>query len=59
MIPESTIREKKNSKRKAKQAEQELLRRNERSMSYRDMPDWAKVLYHQNKAILNQLGLDE
>jgi hypothetical protein len=31
----------------------------EEKMDKAQMPEWAKVLYHQNKAILAELGIEE
>jgi hypothetical protein len=59
MRPNKAIKEKKQKRKKKKDDHIEKVCDCEEKMDKSQMPEWAQVLYHQNKAILAELGIEE
>lgn len=53
-IVKESVKEREKEKRRV-----EEICKCEEKMNKDQMPEWAKVLYHQNKAILAELGIEE
>lgn len=59
MKPEKAIKEKKEKRKKKVKKECKKTCDHEGEMKKNQMPKWAKVIYHQNKAIMAELGIEE
>lgn len=58
MIPQEAIKQRRSDRKSQKQKHTEKCEKCEGRMNENQMPEWAKVLYHQNKAIMAELGID-
>jgi hypothetical protein len=59
MKPEKAIKEKKQKRKNKKKKHTKKACKCGEKMDKSQMPEWAEVIYHQNKAIMAELGIEE